>query len=129
MTDNSERTNEKLLELQRLLESVDLDLLLSSSEEVYRALADEQRRHLILYLTEQDSAIPLSRLAMELTSRIDDIPITEVTSAQQEQMRISLEHEHLPRLADYGLLSWSYGEDMIESLPSIDSPKREDDVD
>lgn len=125
MTDRSGGKNERLLELQRLLESVELDVLLSTSERVCRILANKRRRHLILYLTEQDTAVPLSRLAMELTSRTNDIPITEVTPSQQEQMRISLEHDHLPRLADYDLLSWSYGDDMIEPLPSIDFPERE----
>ncbi|WP_458190734.1 DUF7344 domain-containing protein [Haladaptatus sp. NG-WS-4] len=125
MTDQSRGKNGQLLELQRLLESVDHDTFLSLSEEMYKMVADEQRRHLILYLTEQDSAIPLSRMAMELTSRTNNIPITEVTPSQQEQMRISLEHHLLPSLADYGLLSWSYGDDMIEPLPSIDSPERD----
>lgn len=125
MTDTPKGGRENVIELLRLVESVDFDILLSSSEEVYKALADEQRRHLILYLIEQDTAVPLSQLAMELTSRSNDVPLTEVSSAEQEQMRLNLEHDHLPRLADYGLLSWSYGEDMIEPLPSHKSAQRE----
>lgn len=125
MTGTSKGGEENLIELLRLVESVDFDILLSSSDKVYKALADEQRRHLILYLIEQDTAVPLSRLAMELTSRSNDVPLTEVTSAEQEQMRLRLEHDHLPRLADYGLLSWSYGEDMIDPLPSLNSAQRE----
>ncbi|WP_227380584.1 DUF7344 domain-containing protein [Haladaptatus halobius] len=121
MTDTSGGGGDKLIELLRLVESVDFDILLSSSDEVYKALANEQRRHLILHLIEQDTAVPLSRLAMELVSQSNDVPLTEVTHSEQEQMRLNLEHEHLPRLADYGLLSWSHGEDMIEPLPSLDS--------
>ncbi|WP_227380131.1 DUF7344 domain-containing protein [Haladaptatus halobius] len=125
MTDTSGGGGDKLIELLRLVESVDFDILLSSSDEVYKALADEQRRHLILHLIEQDTAVPLSRLAMELVSQSNDVPLTEVTSAEQEQMRLNLEHEHLPRLTDYGILSWSYGDDMIEPLSSLDSADRE----
>lgn len=125
MTDASESGREKRTELLRLLESVDSDVILSPSDEVYKVLASERRRHLIFYLIEQDTKTPLSRIAMELTSQINDLPLTEVTPADQEAMRLSLEHEHLPRLANYGLLSWSYGEDMIEPLPSLNSVNRE----
>jgi hypothetical protein len=120
MTDTSQQT-ENLADLLHLLESVDVNILISTSDEVFKLLANDHRRYLIHYLTEQEDSTPLSRVAMDLTSRINDQPLTEVTPTQQERMRLRLEHEHLPRLADYGLLSWSYGDDMIDPLSSFDS--------
>ncbi|WP_435158151.1 DUF7344 domain-containing protein [Haladaptatus sp. DFWS20] len=119
MTNNTEWTYD-IIYLQQLLGSVDSDVLMSTPDEVFKLLANEQRRHLIFYLIEQETKIPLSQMAVELASRVNNRPVTDVTPTEQEQMRISLEHEHLPRLANYGLLSWSYGEDMIDPVTPLD---------
>lgn len=108
-----------LMELLKFLEVVDTDVIISTSDTVYKLLADEQRRHLILYLAEQETAIPLSRVAMEITSRRNDTPLTNVTPSEQERTRIRLEQEHLPRLADFGALTWEYGDEMVEPLSTL----------
>lgn len=95
------------------------------SDDVLKLLADEHRRQLIYYLSDQETATPLSRTAMELINRVNDVPLTDVTPAAQEQMQVSLEHHHLPRLTDTGLLSWSHGDEMIEPLPAIDDVAQE----
>ncbi len=121
MNDTSDDGEGVAVDLLRFLEAVDSDLLTTTSDKVYTLLKNEQRRHLILYLTEQETATPLSRVALEVESRCNDTPFTEITPAQQERTRIRLEQEHLPRLADYGILSWAYGDEMIEPLPTISS--------
>jgi hypothetical protein len=109
------KDEEKIIdELRQLMESVDSKAQESEASELYTLFANEHRRYLIHYLIEQDTAIPLSRVAMDLFSRVKNQPPDEVTPAEQEQMRISLEHEHLPRLSEFGILSWSYGEAMID---------------
>jgi hypothetical protein len=119
MTDKDEK--EITDELRQLLEPIDSKVLESKPNEVYSLLANEHRRYLIHYLIEQDTAVPLSRMAMELFSRVKNRPLDEVTPAEEEQMRISLEHEHLPQLSEFGILLWSYGEAMIDprSLTSV----------
>ncbi|WP_049971970.1 DUF7344 domain-containing protein [Haladaptatus cibarius] len=107
------------MELLRFLEVVDSDVIISTSDSVYKLLGDEQRRHLILYLAEQETSTPLSRVAMEITSRCDDTPLTNVTPSKQEQTRLRLEQEHLPRLADFGVLTWEYGDEMVEPLSTL----------
>ncbi|WP_266076914.1 DUF7344 domain-containing protein [Haladaptatus caseinilyticus] len=118
MSDTPNDREQVLIELLKFLETVDPDVLISTSEMVYTLLKKEQRRHLILYLTEQETATPLSRVAMEVTSRCNATPFTEVTPSEQERTRIRLEQEHLPRLADYGILSWKYGDEMVDPLPA-----------
>ncbi|GAA5041472.1 hypothetical protein ACFFQF_01365 [Haladaptatus pallidirubidus] len=117
MGDTTNDEGQVLVELLRFLEAIEPGTLLSTSDSVFKLLGDEQRRHLVLYLVEQDTPTPLSRVALDITSRCDDTPYTDVTPAEQERTRFRLEQEHLPRLADYGVLSWSYGDDMVEPIP------------
>lgn len=108
-----------LMELLQFLDTVGPDVLLSTPDAVYELLKNEQRRHLVLFLSEQETATPISLLATNVASRSQKIPVTDVTQSEQEWVRIRLEQEHLPRLADYGILSWTYGEDMVEPIPSV----------
>ncbi|WP_227354595.1 DUF7344 domain-containing protein [Haladaptatus salinisoli] len=112
--DDGERT---LAELLEFLEAVDSDTITSTSSAVYKLLEDEQRRHLVLYLAERETATPLSRVALEIASRCNDTSFTHVTPAEQEEIRIRLVQKHLPRLADYGVLSWSYGDEIVKPIP------------
>lgn len=107
------------MELLRFLDAVDSDVLTSTPDSVYELLKNEQRRHLVLYLAEQETATPVSRVAMNVASRCNETPVTNVTPSEQQRIRVRLEQEHLPRLADYGILSWSYGEDMVDPIPSV----------
>ncbi|MFH5801812.1 hypothetical protein [Haladaptatus sp. CMAA 1911] len=104
-------------ELCQLVELVDSKIQEPKPSEVCSLLANEHRWYLINYLIEQDTAVPLSQMAMDLFSRVKNRPLDEVTPSEQQQMRISLEHEHLPRLSECGILSWSYGEVMIDPRP------------
>ncbi|MCO8246591.1 MULTISPECIES: hypothetical protein [unclassified Haladaptatus] len=108
-----------LMELLQFLDTVGPDVLLSTPDAVYELLKNEQRRHLVLFLSEQETATPISLLATNVASRSQGIPMTDVTQSEQEWVRIRLEQEHLPRLADYGILSWTYGEDMVDPIPSV----------
>ena len=112
MTNKDE--GEVIDKLRQLMESVDSEAPESKLNEVCSLLANEHRRYLIHYLIERDTAVPLSQMAMVLFSRVKNQPLDEVTPTEQEQMRICLEHEHLPRLSESGILSWSYGEVMID---------------
>ena len=119
MGDRSTRGEEELMELLRFLDTVGAESLTSTSDWVYELLKDEQRRHLVLYLSEQETETPISRVAADVASRCNETPVTNVTQSEQERLRFRLEQEHLPRLADYGIISWSYGEDVVEPIPSV----------
>ncbi|WP_231183463.1 hypothetical protein [Haladaptatus sp. DYF46] len=107
------------MELLRFLDTVGAESLTATSDWVYELLKNEQRRHLVLYLSEQEAETPISRVAADVASRCDGTPVTNVSQSEQERVRFRLEQEHLPRLADYGIISWSYGEDVVEPIPSV----------
>ncbi|WP_227376605.1 DUF7344 domain-containing protein [Haladaptatus halobius] len=117
MGETPDEREQILAELLEFLEAVDSATITSTSSSVYKVLEDEQRRHLVLYLAEQETATPLSRVALEVASRCNDTPFTNVTPTEQEETRIRLVQKHLPRLADYGVLSWSYGDEIVKPLP------------
>lgn len=125
MTNPPKNIGENLHQMVELLESTDCDVLLSLSDDVLQLLVDEERRHLIYYLSEQDTPTPLSRIAMELAGRINDTAVMDVTPDTQEQIQLNLIHNYLPRLADYGLLSWSNSDEMIDPLPTVDNSSHE----
>ncbi len=125
MGDTLDREKGVLMELLRFLDAVDSELLTSTPDLVYELFTSEQRRHLVLYLSEQETATPISRIAMDVASRCNETPVTNVTPKEQERFRFRLEQEHLPRLADYGIVSWSYGEEIVDPIPSVLSSDEE----
>ncbi|GKZ13433.1 MULTISPECIES: DUF7344 domain-containing protein [Haladaptatus] len=125
MGDTSDREEGRLMELLRFLEAVGAESLTSTEDWVFELLKDEQRRYLVLYLSEQETPTPISRVAADVASRCNDTPVSNVTPSEQERVRVRLEQEHLPRLGDYGIISWSYGEDVVDPIPSLLSSDEE----
>ncbi|WP_254536245.1 DUF7344 domain-containing protein [Halomarina litorea] len=66
------------------------------ADDVYRLLADEQRRALLAVLLERDGEMTLDDLRSRLADRVSD----------ERNAGIRLHHVHLPKLEDAGLLTY-----------------------
>ena len=80
--------------------------------ELHSALAHERRRHVLSILEDAEAEMSLNELVREVASRESgDKP--GATCDEVEQIRISLYHRHLPKLADVGLVDHNPGEKTV----------------
>ncbi|ATW87657.1 hypothetical protein halTADL_0861 [Halohasta litchfieldiae] len=69
-------------------------------------LTDTIRRRICSILTDPDPPVSERDLAGELAARCLDTPANEITPDQRQQQLIQLHHHQLPKLADYGLVTY-----------------------
>lgn len=80
--------------------------------EIHSALAHERRRHVLSILEDTGAELSLNELVREVANRESgDKP--GATCDEVEQIRISLYHRHLPKLADVGLVEHNPGEHTV----------------
>lgn len=86
----------------RLSGSLDTD-----TDTIRAALGDDDRRLLLAVLTEQDGADRLSPLARKIAARTSG-------PDREEHLRITLYHNHVPRLESAGLLEYDDDRELVE---------------
>lgn len=79
-------------------------------DEAFRAIADRRRRALLRVLDGRQRITP-AELARCVVAEETDTPRRDVARREVEEARLTLEHVHLPRLTDVGLVS--LGEDIV----------------
>ena len=77
----------------------------SLSTRVYRALSHQRRRYVLYYLRDHDSA-HTNDLAIYIAAQEQSIPENRVSNEAAKQVEITLVHNHLPKLAEYGLIDY-----------------------
>jgi predicted transcriptional regulator len=98
-----------------------------SIKNVFDLLAKSHRRIVLAYLQDADGATAtLTELAAVVQDRVDDVE-------SEQHARISLVHQHLPRLADHGVIDYDQRsetvryrdstrlETILETVPTDDS--------
>ena len=82
------------------------DTLLSCTDTVVAALADHRRRAVLTYFQQAQSGdATVEELASSLAER-DDGQSSTPPDTEGRNIRISLHHTHLPKLADANLISY-----------------------
>lgn len=69
-------------------------------------LADADRRHVLRELFEIDGHTTAEELSQEVAARRKGTTATNADSGDVARARISLVHNHLPRLADHGVIEY-----------------------
>jgi DNA-binding transcriptional ArsR family regulator len=75
------------------------------NSEILTALSNTQRRHILHYLLEVDSA-SRNEVAHRLTAWKRDSPPDDVSDEAVERLKIELHHNHLPRLEESRLVEY-----------------------
>lgn len=99
----------------------------------FSILADPVRRYILHYLAEQETPATFDRLTSQVAAwRTDSDPDT-VDDATLTEIRTALHHVHLPKLADFGIITYEAnpGEitltDDTDSIePFLEPPRRAD---
>lgn len=81
-------------------------------------LADATRRRICAILTSTDPPRTVRDLAVELAARVLDIPPRAVTAEQRRRQQIRLHHHQLPKLDDYGLVSYNRSRRTVTITPA-----------
>ncbi len=76
-----------------------------AEDQFYRALASRHRRHVLSYLLEAKEGTA-EELATVLSGRKATTTGTMQTPADRSELLLELEHNHLPRLVDAGLIDY-----------------------
>ena len=80
--------------------------------EQYRLLSSERRREVLDILTERTFPLDLDELAVEVADQEELLDPSDETDT--ERVAISLHHQHLPKMADVGLLQYDADSHRIE---------------
>ncbi|WP_245757959.1 DUF7344 domain-containing protein [Natronobacterium haloterrestre] len=102
---------------------------MAEADDIFDALADGQRRRLLLDLLDCDlqRVADLSGTSRELTNAHDAL-LEQVFSGQLEIAGVDVEliqkhHVHLPKLAEYGFIEWNPENGLVTRGPRFDEIK------
>lgn len=96
-----------------------------SHNELLDCLNDRRRRQILQVLGNTSESVTERELAEKLVVDSGKESIEDVAEATIEGVRIRLQHVHLPRLDDAGLVNWNEDEETVESTdhPIYDDPE------
>jgi len=72
---------------------------------IFEALSDPRRRCVLYYLRDHGEAT-VDDLAVHVAAWERDVPASEVSDEDTQQIAVELVHSHLPRLEDEGLVEY-----------------------
>jgi len=102
---------------QLRLEQVDSPEFLDT---LYTLLADATRRNALQYLLAHREPVSIHRLALELAAAEARIDGEDVTSEQQQELTLLLEHIHLPALSESGVIDWDRTDGVVTVTSLLD---------
>ena len=73
------------------------------------SLLTDSRRRAVLELLAAHHSLTLTELAEAIAEREQGMGLTDIQAETVERIRISLHHNHLPKLADANLIVYAYG--------------------
>ncbi|NGM69667.1 hypothetical protein G6M89_11725 [Natronolimnobius sp. AArcel1] len=81
-------------------------------DHTYKLLSNARRRQL-LYLLVEPGQWTVDTLARRLTAWEQDTPAPAVTETQKSQVKATLVHNHLPRLADHDTIEYDADKETV----------------
>ncbi|MFB6080920.1 MAG: hypothetical protein ABEJ81_07980 [Haloferacaceae archaeon] len=73
----------------------------------FALLSNERRRHVLCLLARRDEELPLQTVATEVIASLDDANRDEIDEGTYRSVYVSLYQNHVPRLADAGVVHYS----------------------
>lgn len=77
-----------------------------STSDRHRLLAADRRRLALDVLTGTSGTVSLEELAREVAAREDDRGAQDEASVERNEIKLSLHHHHLPKMADMHVLEY-----------------------
>lgn len=90
-------------------------------ETIYSLGADTQRRALIRVLARHDRELTLNDVTKEIVTRQIDGDIMDVPGETVVRVANALYHNHIPRLADAGIVRFNPARKLVEPTEKLDA--------
>lgn len=91
-----------------------------TQDELFHLLQNERRRLVLRYLAETDGPVELREMSDQVTAWEYGTTVQQITSDQRQRIYIALYQSHLPKLADFGLVTYNQSRGIIERTPLAD---------
>lgn len=85
-----------------------------STDDVFKLLAHPQRRFVIHHLLRAGTAVPVSELVEQVAAWKANCPIDGLSDDDCQQAAIPLQHTHLSKLADAGVIQYDEDHQLVE---------------
>ena len=85
-----------------------------STDVVFKLLAHPQRRFVIHYLLRAGTAVPVSEVVEQMSAWKANCPIKYLSDEDHKQAAIPLQHNHLPKLVDTGIIRYDRDHQLLE---------------
>lgn len=84
-------------------------------DQLFEILKNQRRRRVLQYLLEVEEEVTLDNLAEEIAARETGKDIKQITSQERKRVYVGLYQCHLPKMDDYGAISYNKPRGRIES--------------
>lgn len=95
-----------------------------SKNEIFHILQNPRRRHVLQYLVTTIGPAQISDVAEQIAAWEYETTVEEITSQQRQRVYISLYQSHLPKLAEFDLITYDRNSGSIEQTPTINQLAR-----
>lgn len=95
-----------------------------SKEKMFHLLQNSRRRHVLQYLVTTNGPAQISDVAEQVAAWEYEAPVEELTSQQRQRVYISLYQSHLPKLAEFNLITYDRNRGSIEQTSTINQLAR-----
>lgn len=91
-----------------------------SRDDTFHILQNERRRRVLQYLSTAEGAVDMRDIAEQVAAWEHDTTVQQLTSDQRQRVYIALYQSHLPKLADFDLITYNRSRGIVERTPLAD---------
>ena len=95
-----------------------------STDETFHILQNERRRRVLQYLAETEGPVQMPDIAEQIAAVEHDTTVHQLTSTQRQRVYIALYQSYLPKLADFGLITYNQNRGIVERTRAADQVMR-----
>lgn len=95
-----------------------------SKDDTFHILQNERRRRVLQYLSDTEGAVDMRDIAEQVAAWEHDTTVQQLTSDQRQRVYIALYQSHLPKLADFDLITYNRSRGIVERTPLADQVAR-----
>ncbi|WP_336344884.1 DUF7344 domain-containing protein [Halalkalicoccus ordinarius] len=91
-----------------------------SKDEMFHLLSNRRRRDTLRYLTGRDEPVDMRDLAEQVAAWEQETTVQQLSSQERQRVYIALYQTHLPKLDDYGVVTYDQSRGIIERTERAD---------
>lgn len=95
-----------------------------SKDDTFHILQNERRRRVLQYLADTEGPVDMRDIAEQVAAWEHDTTVQQLTSDQRQRVYIALYQSHLPKLADFDLITYNRNRGVVERTPVADEVTR-----